>query len=220
VGHDGRTTAIGDRSERVAGKDEKGGLPSAPGPAPNSDPATATKAATATPKAPRARKAAPARKSDPDVIAADIERTRVELAETLDAIAEKVSPKRVAKRTTKKVAAAVKDTAHDAATTVKGTAHTAKDKVSGGSSKAKTAWAPDPGPGDVTQPTVVPDLPPAAGVEVPSLPTTSYVAPAVPLSSASSGTTYSSSGRAIKPEYIAAGAAVALLAYLLLRKRK
>jgi hypothetical protein len=68
--------------------------------------------------------------------------------------------------------------------------------------------------------TVVADLPPAAGVEVPSLPTTSYVAPAVPLSSASSATTYSTPGPTIKPEYIAAGAGAALLAYLLLRKRK
>jgi hypothetical protein len=67
---------------------------------------------------------------------------------------------------------------------------------------------------------VVPDLPAAVGVEVPSLPTTTYVPPAVPLGSASSATTYTSSGSAIKPEYIAAGAAVALLAYLLLRKRK
>ena len=36
--------------------------------------------------------------SDPDAIAAEIERTREDLAETLDAIADRVSPKRVAER--------------------------------------------------------------------------------------------------------------------------
>jgi hypothetical protein len=156
-------------------------------------------------KATRAKKAAP----DPEAIAADIERTREELAETLDAIAEKVSPKRVAKRTTKKVATAVKETAHDAAASVKDTAATAKEKVTG-SGKDSTAWAPDPGPATVTAPTMAP----AAGADTASLPTTSYVAPAV-----TSPTTYESAGSGFKPEYVAAGAAVALLAWLLLRKR-
>jgi hypothetical protein len=159
-------------------------------------------------KASRAKAAKP--KSDPDQMAADIERTREELAETLDAIADKVSPKRVAKRTTKKVATAVKDTAHDAATSVKDTAAHAKDKVTGGKSDD---WAPDPGLTAVTAPTVVPD-PAAPGAEVPRRPTTSYVAPAVTPS-----TTYSSSGPMVKPEYVVAGAAAALLAWLLLRKR-
>jgi hypothetical protein len=205
------------RERRVAGKDEKGGLgPSAPGP--NEDPATVTKDASATPKA-AARKKAPAKAANPDQLAADIERTREELAETLDAIAEKVSPKRVAKRTTKKVADAVKETAHDAADAVKETAHTAKDKVTGSSSgsslaKGGTDWAPDPGAGEVTAPTIVRDLPQAGGVEVPSLPTTTYVAPAV------TSPTYTSSGSVVKPQYIAAGAAAALLAWLLVRKRR
>jgi hypothetical protein len=194
----------------VAGKGEQGGLTSAGGPGANEDPATATKNPDAKPKG---GKIVTSKAADPEQIAADIERTREELAETLDAIAEKVSPKRVAKRTTKKVAAAVKDTAQDAAATVKDTASTAKGKVTG-TAPAKTDWAPDPGPGEVTAPTVVPDLPPAAGVEVPTLPTTSYVAPAV------SSTTYSSSGPAVKPEYIAAGVVAALLGWLLVRKRR
>jgi hypothetical protein len=157
------------------------------------------------PKAPR--KKAAAAKPDPEQLAADIERTREELAETLDAIAEKVSPKRVAKRTTKKVTDAVKDTAHDAAEAVKDTAASAKDKVTGGTT-AKTDWAPDPGADAVTAPTLVPDLPPTAGVAAAQTP---YVAP-VPA--------YSPSTPLVKPEYIAAGAAVGLLAWLLLRRRK
>jgi hypothetical protein len=197
----------------VEGKDEKGGLPAESRPSPNSDPATATKDPEAKPKKAAAQKAD--RSTDPDQLAAEIEKTREDLAETLDAIAEKVSPKRVAKRTTKKVTSAVKDTAHDAATTVKDTATSAKEKVTGGAVKKGSDWAPDPGSGDVTAPTVVPDLPPAAGVEAPALATTSYAAPAV-----TSSTTYSSSGSVVKPQYVAAGAGVALLAWLLLRRRK
>src|SRR3954451_23612718 len=87
------------------------------------------------PRAPRKKVAAAG--PDPQQLAADIERTREELAETLDAIADKVSPKRVAKRTTKKVTDAVKETAHDAAEAVKDTASTAKDKVTGGTPKAE-----------------------------------------------------------------------------------
>ena len=87
----------------MEGTDEKGGLPSADGPSPNRDPATATKDPDAKPKA-KGEPTAP-RSNDPDQLAAEIEKTRDDLAETLDAIAEKVSPKRVAKRTTKKAAA-------------------------------------------------------------------------------------------------------------------
>ena len=96
------------------------------------------------PKRPRTaaeqRAAAPA-STDPDALAADIERTREELAETLDAIADKVSPKRVAKRTTKKVGDSVKEGAGKAeealktgaaaaVETVKDAAETVREKVS------------------------------------------------------------------------------------------
>ncbi len=64
----------------------------------------------------------------PESLAADIERTREDLAHTLDAIAEKVSPKRVASRTTKKVTQA----AADAAGSVRDGVHAAKDKIGGG----------------------------------------------------------------------------------------
>jgi hypothetical protein len=67
--------------------------------------------------------------NDPEELAEQIEKTREELAETLDAIADKVSPKRVASRTTKKVGDAVKDGAGTAATTVKAGAHQLKDAV-------------------------------------------------------------------------------------------
>lgn len=46
--------------------------------------------------------------TDPDEIQREIERTRADLAETIDAIAEKVSPKRVVARTADRVRTAVK----------------------------------------------------------------------------------------------------------------
>src|SRR4051812_20209394 len=157
------------------------------------------------PKAPRKKAAAP--KADPQQLAADIERTREDLAETLDAIADKVSPKRVAKRTTKKVATAVKDTAHDAAASVKDTATTAKGKVTGAAGKSGTDWAPDPG--------ATSELPAAAAVETPDLQLAPYSSPSV-----TTPTTYESTGSLVKPQYVLAGVAAALLAWLLLRKRK
>lgn len=66
---------------------------------------------------------------DPEVLAAEIERTREELAETLDAIADKVSPKRVTARTKKKVGDAVKDGAETATATVKAGATQLKEAV-------------------------------------------------------------------------------------------
>ena len=168
------------------------------------------------PKAPGKKAAAKPKAADPEQLAADIEKTREELAETLDAIAEKVSPKRVAKRTTKKVATAVKDTAHDAAEAVKDTASSAKDKVTGGTSaKAGTDWAPEPAVEPVTAPIGV-----AAQTEerreVTALPTP----PREPVGLPSYPSPYEPAQPLIKKEYIAAGAAVGLLAWLLLRRRK
>ena len=96
------------------------------------------------PKRPRTaaeQRAAAPTSTDPGALAADIERTREELAETLDAIADKVSPKRVAKRTTKKVGDSVKEGAGKAeealktgaaaaVETVRDAAETVKEKVS------------------------------------------------------------------------------------------
>jgi hypothetical protein len=75
------------------------------------------------------RHEAAAASNDPEVLAADIEKTREELAETLDAIADKVSPKRVAGRTKQKVGDAVKEGAGSAAATVKSGAASLKEAV-------------------------------------------------------------------------------------------
>ena len=72
---------------------------------------------------------------EPAALAAEIERTREELASTLDAIADKVSPKRVAKRSTKKVADSVKETAAHAKESV---VH-AKDAITAADTTADTA---------------------------------------------------------------------------------
>jgi len=136
--------------------------------------------------------AAKKKSSDPDELAAEIEKTREDLAETLDAIAEKVSPKRVAKRTTKKVTAAVKDTAHEAAESVKDGANVIKEKVSGGPTSAETA--------DVTEPIGLLQ-PPGPSLHV----TPAWNPPAEPL---------------VRPVYLAAGAAAALVAWLLVRSRR
>jgi len=88
------------------------------------------------PKRPRSRptKAVADKSStDPAVLAQEIEQTREELAETLDAIADKVSPKKVVGRTKK----AAKDGAADAVEAVKDTASSAADSVKGGVAAVK-----------------------------------------------------------------------------------
>jgi Protein of unknown function (DUF3618) len=153
---------------------------------------------------------------DTDALVRDIERTRAELAETIDAIADKVSPKRVAGR--------AKESLREGAATAKErlleAAGTAKGKVSESASTAKEvlAGAVDRSGGgsvaldqDATAPHgVVPieppldgrplTLPPAGGVAVPRL---------------SPGPLHSvpGSGRpAVPPEYVAVGVATALMA--------
>jgi hypothetical protein len=70
---------------------------------------------------------------DTEVLAQEIEQTREELAETLDAIADKVSPKRVVARNKK----AAKEGAKDAVEVVKGTAASAAESVKGGVAAVK-----------------------------------------------------------------------------------
>jgi hypothetical protein len=93
--------------------------------------------------------------TDPEVLAQEIEQTREELAETLDAIADKVSPKKVVGRTKK----AAKDGANDAVEAVKGTAASAADSVKAGAAAVKEKVTGDSDP--VRSP-----LEPASSVEV------------------------------------------------------
>jgi hypothetical protein len=86
---------------------------------------------------------------DTEVLAQEIEQTREELAETLDAIAEKVSPKRVvarnkkaAKDGAKDAVEVVKETAASAAETVKGGVASVKEKVSGDSDPVRSPLTP------------------------------------------------------------------------------
>ena len=135
------------------------------------------------PKRPRTaaqqRAAAPSAK-DPEVLAADIQRTREELAQTLDAIADKVSPKRVARRTSKRLgesvkggagraeealktgAAAAVETVRDAAETVKEKVAPSPDPVSSAGALADATPAPVVAPAGAELPTYRPYTPPPA----------------------------------------------------------
>jgi len=82
--------------------------------------------------------------NDPDQIRADIERTRAELSQDVDAFGEQVRPSALAQRQVDKVkgsALSLKDrimgTAHDAKDRVASTAHDAKDRVAGSAHDAK-----------------------------------------------------------------------------------
>lgn len=75
--------------------------------------------------------------SDPEVLATEIAKTREDLAETLDAIADKVSPKRVVKRTTKKVSDAAKEQAGGAADTVKHATASATEAIKDATASVK-----------------------------------------------------------------------------------
>ena len=101
------------------------------------------------PKRPRTaaeqRAAAPTTK-DPEVLAADIERTREELAQTLDAIADKVSPKRVARRTSRRLGESVKEGAGRAEEALKTGAAAAVETVKDAAETVKEKVAPSPDP--------------------------------------------------------------------------
>ena len=101
------------------------------------------------PKRPRTavqqRAAAPTAK-DPEVLAADIERTREELAQTLDAIADKVSPKRVARRTSKRLGESVKEGAGRAEEALKTGAAAAVETVRDAAETVKEKVAPSADP--------------------------------------------------------------------------
>ena len=119
-------------------------------------------------------------------LASDIEKTREELAQTLDAIADRVSPKKVAQRTSDQVRVSVKEGvakgqvamkagAASASETAKGAVEAAKEMVSGNGAVPAAAAPPPavaPTPGalaDASQPPVAAPY----GAEVPT-----YYAPA------------------------------------------
>lgn len=147
-------------------------------------------------------KAAPGRPKqatpDPEALTQDIDKTREELAETLDAIADRVSPKRVATRTTK----AAQDGASQAVENVKETAAETAAAVKGGVAKAREKVSGEPvevasTPGALADTAVTPIVPP--GAEAPVHTSTPPAAPSR------------------MPLY--AGALAALVALLLLRRR-
>jgi len=105
---------------------------------------------------------------DPDTLVQEIEQTREDLAETLDAIVDRVSPKRVIDRTKEQARSeaqdalqTVKESASSAAQTVKGKAQIAaeavkeqvasvKERVSGGHEAGTTALAAPPATASAT----------------------------------------------------------------------
>lgn len=165
---------------------------------------------------------------DPEVLADQIEKTREELAETLDAIADKVSPKRVAGRTKQKVkdgaaekAASVKESAAEVAASVKSHAADAAASVKGsaqekvrGSDEASVPPAATTGSlaaaadATVTLDPAGADVPPARVTAPPSL---AAVPPEPPFGS--------SAGLPV-PALAGAGAALAVVALLLWRRRR
>lgn len=143
---------------------------------------------------------------DPQEIAAQIERTREELAETFDAIADKVSPKRVADRTKRKVADGVRDGAEKSAATVRAGAAQLKDavverkdalqdKVSGSGDSAEPATSGVGSPDGVGGRTAPPLHAVPAGPDYPA-------------------------GPRLGPPAVAGAAAALLVAVLLLRRRR
>lgn len=150
---------------------------------------------------------------DPEQLVKDIERTREDLAETLDAIADKVSPKRVVDRTktqakadAQQAVATVKEASAHAAEVVKVKAAAAAESVKSGVASAKERVsgedaAPVSSTGALADATLVQTEP--AGADAPAW--TPYPAPE-PTSKA--------------PLYAGAGAAVLVLLLVLRRRRR
>lgn len=178
---------------------------------------------------------------DPQVLAEEIERTREDLAETLDLIADRVSPKRVADRTKKRVAAAAEmvkarvveqaGVAREKAVAQVGAAKEAaagaRDKVveQAGAARERVAPTSALAGGSVrleasSSPAYArPDdgsaLPPTAGVPVSGL----DLSTAAPVPAARHASPASGSGTALKKEYVVGGVLGALVLLLLRRRR-
>ena len=138
------------------------------------------------PRRPRTRTAAEQRASsapaskDAATLAADIEKTREELAETLDAIADRVSPKKVAARTSQRVGDSVKQSAARAGESVRAGAASVKDSAA--VAAVKDATSSTVGKHAVGEPA------PVTGIQVDPAPSTGAPAgPAAPVSVGPSG---------------------------------
>lgn len=151
---------------------------------------------------------------DPDQLAQDIERTREDLAETFDAIADKVSPKRVVDRTkiqakadAQQAVATVKEASAHAAEVVKVKAAVAAESVKSGVASAKerisgdAPAAPVSSTGALADATIVQTEP--AGADAPAW--TPYPAP---------------DAASKAPLYAGAGAAALVLLLVLRRRRR
>lgn len=181
---------------------------------------------------------------DPDALTAEIERTREDLAETLDAIAERVSPKRVASRTRVQVgeavarlkAAAVEQTAQarqtaevarvralEQAQVAKGRvleqADAARERVQPGSTTSGGGSVPLDVNGEKSPVFARPTtgaLPPVSGVHVDGL----HVEPDAD-QPAATPSSLPPAVAGVRPEYVSGGALVLLLLLLLrLRRRR
>ena len=142
---------------------------------------------------------------DPATLVAEIERTREGLAETLDAIADKVSPKRVVKRTTQKVTGSVKETAILAKEAVVEKAIAAKEAVG---EKAAAVKAHEPvAPQEVVPAPILPGpmVPPPPGLRA-LAPPLSVPAPA--------------NGPLVRKEFVAAGVGAVLVALFVVGRRR
>jgi hypothetical protein len=179
-------------------------------------------------KAGKAGKAGKDAAPDPDALVDEIEKTREELAETLDAIADKVSPKRVAGRTKK----AAKDGAAEAVESVKQTASGAADKAKEAASHAaeaakegvaavqsKVAGDSDPAGSPLTAPLA------GAAVPVQPAPTPGALADASFVAVEPAGSETPSYGSSLPPASpsrtpMLVGAGAALLVLLVVLKRR
>lgn len=150
---------------------------------------------------------------DPEVLARQIEDTREDLAETLDAIADRVSPKRVASRTRESLTETVKEKAAQAKELVNEKTTAAKQAVE----ERRQSSGPKAS-SNASSVRLDADLPPVSGVEVPGLAPRTGGGTVRPASSSAGS---SSPLAAVPPQALAgAGAAVVGLLLLLRRRRK
>lgn len=182
---------------------------------------------------------------DPDSLVRDIERTRTDLAETLDAIADRVSPKNVARRSSDQAVAVLKEKAAVAKVVLAEKAAQAKEVFTEKSGTAKTTLTERTASTRVkvaeragTARAAVADRR-ARGGSVPlgeqapggtgtgtgtGLPPTTGVevpglAPVTPIGSSEGSSTYLSASPTVRVEVIG-GALAALLGLWLLRRRR